>query len=228
VTSADPVRDRALKLQNEVRRLEAGAQGEGQAKRVARRVDEIQSALAVLSGHARAARTLRRLTTAADISLAGLGAGRDDLARRAAGSIPSDSAFTAAKRKIETSSSSLAKEIQAAWKAWADERLSALPDRRIAMLDQARQAQARATLRNLGGLAAAASVTTPVITEFTSAYEGLEDELGEAADVPEELLAVLDRLSRNLITLRDISDDEVALLRAYHMDGDIELRRKSA
>jgi hypothetical protein len=228
VTSADPVRDRALKLQNEVRRLEAGAQGEGQARRVAQRVDEIQSALSILSGHARAARTLRRLTTVADVSLAGLGAGRDDLARRAAGSIPSDSAFTAAKRKIEAASGDLAKEIQAAWKPWADEQLSALPDRRIATLDPARQPQARVTLRSLRSLAAAASVTALVITDFTSTYEGLAEELGEAADVPEELLAVLDRLSRNLITLRDISDDEVALLRAYQMDGDIELRRKSA
>jgi hypothetical protein len=228
VTSADPVRDRAVRLRSEVRRLEAGAQGEGQAKRVAQRVDEIQSALSILSGHARAARALRRLTAAADVSLAGLGAGRDDLARRAAGSIPSDSAFTAAKRKIEATSSGLAKEIQAAWKPWADEQLSALPDRRIAMLDPARQAQARVTLRSLRSLAAAASVTTPVINDFTSAYEGLAEELADAADVPEELLAVLDRLARNSATLRDISDDEVALLRAHQMDADIELRRKSA
>src|ERR1700722_15407816 len=92
VTSPIPVPDRVRQLQGEVRRLEAGAQGEGQAKRVARRGGGIQSALVSLSVQARAARALKRYTDAAAVNLTDLDAGRDDLARRAAGSIPSDPA----------------------------------------------------------------------------------------------------------------------------------------
>ena len=48
VTDRTPVLDRAVRLQNEVRRLEAGAQDQGQALRIARRVAEIQAALTVV------------------------------------------------------------------------------------------------------------------------------------------------------------------------------------
>jgi len=213
-------------LQGEVRRLEAGAQDEGQAKRVARRVAEIQSALVSLSAQARAARTLHRHTTAA-VNLTGLDAGRDDLARRAAGSIPSDPAFVAARRKIEGTTSRLAAEIQAVWKAWANEQLSTLPVRRIAMLEPAQEASAQARLKSLRNLAAVKNVTASDIAEYASTYEGLLDELSEAMDVPETLLTVLHRMSRGVITLRELGDDEIALLRQYRMDGEIELRRKN-
>ncbi len=227
MTSRTPVRDRAILLQNEVRRLEAGAQGEGQAQRIARRVAEIQSALVNLAGQARAARALQRHTTAASVNLTGLDAGRDDLARRAAGSVPSDRAFVGARRKIESTASRLEAELQAAWKAWADEQLSALPVRRIAMLDPAQQAPAQVRLKSLRNLAAVKNVTASDIAEYASAYQGLLDELSEAMDVPEMLLTVLHRLSRGVITLRELGDDEIALLRQYRMDGEIELRRKN-
>lgn len=228
MTSATSVREKALLLQNEVRRLEAGAQGEGQAQRIARRVAEIQVALAELSGRARAAHALERHTTAAAVSLHGLDAGREDLARRAAGSVPSDSAFVAARRKIEGRTSRLAEAIQAAWKTWAEEQLAALPVRRIAMLDSAWQAPARARLKGLRDLAATANVTASDIAEFTSAYEGLNEELGEAKDVPDALLGLVDRLSRGCVLLSDVGDDEIALLRSFRLDAEIELRRRSA
>ena len=79
MTAVTSVRDKALLLQNEVRRLEVGAQGEGQAQRIARRVTEIQAALADLSGHARAARALQRHTTAAAVSLSWAGVSAPDL-----------------------------------------------------------------------------------------------------------------------------------------------------
>lgn len=227
MTSATSVREKALLLQNEVRRLEAGTQGEGQAKRIARRVAEIQAALGELSGRARAARALQRYTTAATVSLDGLDAGRDDLVRRAAGSVPSDNAFVAARRKIEARTSRLAEAIQAAWKPWAEEQLAALPVRRIAMLASARQAPARAGLKRLRDLAAAANVTASDIAEFVSTYAGLNEELGEAQDVPEALLGLIDRLWHGGVLLSDVSDEEIALLRASGLDAEIELRRKS-
>jgi hypothetical protein len=227
VTTPIPVPDRVLQLQGEVRRLEAGAQGEGQAKRVARRVAEIQSALVSLSGQARAARALQRYTDAATVNLTGLDAGRDDLARRAAGSIPSDPAFVAARRKIESTTSRLATEIQAVWKAWANEQLSTLPVRRIAMLEPAQEASAQVRLKSLRNLIVVRNVTASDIAEYASTYEGLMDELSEEMDVPEALLAVFHRMSRGVITLRELSEEEIMLLRQYRMDGEIELRRKN-
>jgi hypothetical protein len=225
VTDRMPVLDKALKLQSEVRRLEAGAEGDEQANRIARRVGEIEAELALLSGHARAARTLLRHTTDV-ISIAGLEAGRDDLTRRASGAIPSDSAFVAARQKVQKTASRLAAEVQSAWKAWADDQLTFLPVRRIAMLDSARQASAQARLKGLRNLAGAAGVTASDISEFTAAYAGLKEELEEAKDVPEALLGLIDRLSPGPVTLRDVSDDEIALLRKLGLDREIELRRK--
>ena len=226
MTDRTPVRDKALRLQSEVRRLEAGAQEEGQANRIARRVAEVDAALARLAGHVRAARALQRHTTVT-ITLSGLEAGRDDLARRAAGAIPGDAAFTAARRKVDARAGELAAEIQAGWKAWAEEQLSALPTRRIGGMDHARQEPVRATVRRLRTLAAAPAVTGADIAEFATAYEGLKEELDEAADVPEALQDLIDRLSRGPVPLSTVSDEEIALLRLYAMDGEIELRRKT-
>jgi hypothetical protein len=221
-----PVRDKALRLQSEVRRLEAGAQEEGQANRIARRVAEVDAALARLAGHVRAARALQRHTTVT-ITLSGLETGRDDLARRAAGANPGDAAITAARRKVDARAGELASEIQADWKAWADEELSALPTRRIGRMDNARQEPARVAVKRLRALAATPAVTGADIAEFATVYEGLKEELDEAADVPEALQNLIDRLSRGPVPLSTVSDEEIALLREYAMDGEIELRRKT-
>jgi hypothetical protein len=224
VTDLLSVLDKAVKLQSESRRLETGAEGQDQANRVARRVAEIEAALTRLSSQARAARALRQHTTA-DVSLAGLDAGRRDLARRAAGSIPSDSAFVAARRKVDSTANALATAVQQAWKEWADGRMTALPDDRIAMLEIARQAPARATLKTLRGLAGEAGTTADGIAQFAAAYAGLREELDEAKDVPEEILGLLDSMQRRPVTLRDVTDDQIALLRAVGLDSEIQLRR---
>ena len=227
MTNRTPVLDRAVLLQNEVRRLEAGAQDQGQALRIARRVAEIKAALTVVAGHVRAARALQRHNAGAAINLTGLDAGRDGLARLAAGSIPSDPGFVAARRKIQATADRLAAEVQAAWRAWADQQLSALPDHMIAVLPPDQQAQARTTLKNLRNLASVKNITAADIAEYASAYEGLTEELSEMMDVPEAVATIMNRVSDGGATLRDLNDDEIALLRAYRMDGEIELRRKS-
>ena len=218
------VLDKAVKLQSESRRLETGAEGQAQANRVARRVAEIETALTRLSALARTARTLQAHTTA-QVSLAGLDAGRHDLARRAAGSIPSDSAFVAARRKVESAGHALAAAIQVAWTEWADGQMAALPDDRIAMLEIARQARARITLKTLRGLAGEAGVTAAGIAEFTSAYAGLREELDGARDVPQTIVGLLDSLSRRAVTLQDVTDDQIALLRELGLGREIQLRR---
>jgi hypothetical protein len=106
------------------------------------------------------------------------------------------------------------------------------------MLDPVRQGPAQAAVGSLRELAAARSVSAADVASFASEYQSLTEELSEAADVPEELLAVLDRVPAppaapdrvptptQRLTLHDISDEEIALLRRYAMDGEIELRRK--
>ena len=148
-------------------------------------------------------------------------------ARRAADSLPGDPAFIAARRRIETRATALQVEVQAGWKIWADEQFSILPVSRIAMLDIALQAPARATLKGLRSLACVTAVTAADISQFVTAYEGLKEELAEAGDVPEVLLGLMERLSATAVALRAVSDEEIAMLRQYGMDGEIELRRKS-
>ncbi len=223
------VRDRAFQLQSEIRRLEAGKQGQGQAERIANRVGEARIALLALAERARAARALAHHAGVAIASLAHLTEGLDSLERRAAGAIPSDQAFVSARTRIVQSTKQLTEEVQAAWTDWTDEMLSVLPDRRIAMLDPVRQGPAQAAVKSLRNLAAARSVSAADIASFASEYQSLTEELSEAADVPEELLAVLDLISVSAKppTLRDVSNEQIALLRQYRMDGEVELRRKS-
>jgi hypothetical protein len=227
MTDCTPVLDRAIRLQNEVRRLEAGAQGEGQALRIAGRVAEIQSALTDLAGHVRAARALKQHDPGAAIDLTGLDAGRDGLARLAVGSIPSDPAFVAARRKVRATTVRITAELLAAWKIWADHQLSTLPEHKIAVLPIERQPWARATLKNLRSLSGAKTITTADIAEFASAYKGLTEELSEIISVPEKIVTIMNRIWAGGVTLRNLSDEEIVLLRKYRMDGEIELRRKN-
>ena len=229
MTASTPVRDRALQLQAEIRRLEAGKKGQGQAERIANRVAEARVALSAMDERARAARALGHHARVAIAGLTHLADGLESLERRGAGAIPSDQAFVAAKTRIDRTVKQLSAEVQATWKEWTDQRLGALPVRRIAMLDPVRQGPAQAAVRSLLELAATRSVSAADVATFASEYQSLTEELSEAADVPEELLAVLDRVlaPTQPLTLRDISDEEIALLRRYRMDGEIEVRRKS-
>jgi hypothetical protein len=221
------VLDKALHLQSEARRLDSGREGERQVQRIRERAHMVRAALGDLRNQAHLARILEQ-RTGISVDLSGLEAGRKELARKAGSGLPGDPAFNAASRRIKETIESLSKAILDKWRNWADGQLALLPVSRISMLGQARQVEARSTLKSLKNYAASPRLAAADINLFAMQCEGLKDELGQAPDAPEPLLVMLGRLGTGTLTLRDVTDEEIALLRQYSMDQEIEVRRKSS
>ncbi|WP_133305976.1 hypothetical protein [Microbispora triticiradicis] len=225
MTDDRSVHDKALKLQSEVRRLDLGRKDIQQAQRIAERVHTLRAALGDLRSKVTVARTLER-RTGIRVDLSGLDSGRTELARKAAGGLPSDNSFNAASRKIKEATEQISKEILEQWRNWTEDQLELLPTNRISMLERSRQEAARSTLKNLRNNARSPRIATSDINLFVTQYEGLKDELTQTPDAPEDLLQLLARLNATTLSLQDVSDDEIALLRQYSMDSEVELRRR--
>ena len=226
MTETNSVLDKALKLQSEARRLEASNQDAEKVKRVTDRVHEIRAELGSIKRQLNVADELRKHTFV-KVDLTGIDAGLANLKRNAAGALPNNQAFTSARGKARKTAEGLEVRVQEAWRIWTAERLTALPVDRIPMLDLDRQAIAEKTLKDLEK-ASSREVTTADVWMFTTQYSRLSEELREAKDAPEELIALVQRVDSGGMTLHDLTNEDIALLRERSWDRLIALRRKGA
>ncbi|TDC79153.1 hypothetical protein [Streptomyces hainanensis] len=221
------VLDKALRLQGEARRLDASSQGEGQARRVAGRVDELSVAIGDLAEQITLARLIHE-RTGVPAPLGDVDAGRENLARRAGSGLPSDQAFNAARRKVEETTRRLTGENLRVWREWAAQQLATLDTNRLPMLPVDRQKAIRTTHQKLVRRAETAKVSAAEVTLFVSECEGLREELASVPAASAELLALMERLSAGDVPLSQVTDEEIELLRSRHQDETIMLRRVGA
>ncbi|MGA4792244.1 hypothetical protein [Nocardia sp. AB354] len=215
---------KAQRLQSAARRLDLGRKDEQEARRVLERVESLRGALNELRVQVQLARAVEN-ATGRKVGIAGIDRGRDEFARKAADGLPGNQAFNTARRKIDEAVGNLSDAIASQWQDWATGQLEALPQSRIAMLDPARQIVVRSEVKNLKAAAGTLPTSASVAT-FMERYQRVEQELGGTPDTPVALSALLERLGAGALTLRDITDEEIALLRQYAMDLEIEVRRK--
>ncbi|OOC50882.1 MULTISPECIES: hypothetical protein [Nocardiopsis] len=224
MTEANSVLGKALTLQGEVRRLEASTQGAEEAKRVVTRVTEIRAELGNIRRQLHVAEELRKHTSV-EFGLAGVDTGLANLKRNAMVGIPSNPAFVSARGKAKKTAEEHATRIQEAWRNWTAKQLEGLPVERIPMLALDRQGDAQRTFEDLRRTAAREVSKSDVLT-FTAEYNRLSEELREAKDAPEELSTLVQRINSGGMTLRDLTDEDIALLRSWSWDGHITLGRK--
>ncbi|MFI9811654.1 hypothetical protein [Saccharothrix variisporea] len=216
---------RALRMQAEIRRLDASASAEQAAKSTAQRVRELESALADLTAQVRLARALSKYSKA-DVPLGDIHGGLAELQRQASTGLPKDRAVDTARRRVASSVAELAQRSQEVWRAWTTTAFEAVPANRLAGLDPARQRATRTMVEQLAQLRRKSKPAITDVVEFGTKHAEVLEELAAAADASDELLALLARFATTPITLRDITDEEIALLREHGMDGEIEIRRK--
>lgn len=226
--NAMSVYDKATQVQNHARRLAEGAAGEREADRVAQRIADVRAQLAALRQQVAVAQVLNNLELNELIDLSDVNDGRAGFERKAQpGALPSNTVFKTAEQKIKKVTERIGRETQAAWATWARERLSVLPLSRIPTLTPEEQRSARERQAELERSAAKDKITTSDIRLFTATYTHLKEVLDEADDPPDALLTLLDRLDkRPVLTLRQVTDEEIALLRQCGMDDQIGLLRK--
>lgn len=225
MTTVESVFDKALRLRAEIRRIDEGASAEQAVRSAAHRVQELRSALADLTSQVSLARALTRYSGTA-VALGDVHNGLVELQRRASTGLPSDQAFDAARKKVTASADALARRSQEVWRTWTSASVDSLPTSRMAGLDQVRQRSTRQAVDELVALRKRTKPSSSDVVEFHSTLDTVCVELAAAENAPDELLDLLVRFDGRQVTLRDITDAEIALLREHDMDDEIEIRRK--
>ena len=224
------VLEKARAMTAEADRIRQGAEAEHDAARVSQRVDETLELLQQLRQLTGAARRLHAVSGSQWVDLSGLDGGRAAFARHASSGLPSNQVFTAAKQKIKDVISRLSTQLGAAWSQWTAERIAGLPLARISLLPPDEQQSARSRRDELAKLARNARNTLPTSTDvslFASAATILDETLSQLADPPQEVLALLERLGkRPPLTLGELSDEDITLLRQADVADQIEVRRR--
>jgi len=227
VSNRASVLDKARAMTAEATRLRQDSDADHDAARVSERVTEILPLLTQLRLIAGAARRLHAVSGEDSVSLSGLDDGRAALARHAG--LPSNQAFTAARSKITGVITRVSKDLSAAWSGWTDQRMARLPLVRIDLLDAGDQQAAREWRDELRKLARIAVPTSTDISMFQSAATQLAEAVAQVSDPPQEVLPLLQRLGkRPPLTLADLADDQIRLLRQAGVASQIEVRRRGA
>jgi hypothetical protein len=227
VSSGQSILEKAQAMKVEADRLREGEKGEQDAARVSQRVDEVTVALQGLGRVVGAVDRLHAVSGTRTVALSGLDEGRAAFARHAKAGLPSNQVFTAAKQKINGVSSCISELLGAAWAQWTSEQLAGLPLIRIPLLGSDEQKTARDRRDELLKLAKTAVPSSAEIGTFQSTAGLLRDTLSEVSDPPREILALLQRLGeRPPMTLDELTDDDIGLLRQAGIADQIEVRRR--
>jgi hypothetical protein len=218
---------KAERVQGAANLLLEGEDRAAAAERVLRRIGELQNRLDDLAAAVRAARKLAAQTGAAfDLTVAAKG--YDGFAG-SAGGLPGDTVFNRARSSVTKATESIRAEVAAEWQRWTSERLDALPLHRQPLLPDGDRESASRQERDLRSLARRESPSAAEISQFTTTYDLLGETLAPIPDPPEGVLRLLDRLARgDTVRLGDLSNTQIAELRAAGLAGQIELRRSRA
>ncbi|MER5418956.1 hypothetical protein [Streptosporangium roseum] len=227
MSEATSLLSKAEQLQSLARSIELGQKDEQQKLRVRERIVSLALALDRLETQVKLARSLIPLGIYVDLSV--VDTGHAEFRRRANDGLPSNPSFNTATGKIEASARAIIAAINEQWRAWAEAKLSSLPLNRIAMLDNSNQKASRDSLKLLRELASKESLQLSDIIQFQSSFDLLLERLENVQDAPDELIALLQRFGGSRpVSLSEVSDNEIALLRLHSMDEEIFLRRKGA
>lgn len=221
----------AREMANEANRIKSGQKAKENAERVLTRVVETKAVLKKLEQTVTAARRLTEVSGATAIDPTGLDDGRANLERlaRQSSNLPSDSAFNGAKKKIGDVVKRVTDDFKAAWAEWARQAVGGMPSIKISQLDLADQAAARARWDALVRASRVPSPKTDDINSFKSDLDYLHEVLDPLPPLPGPVRELYDRLARRpYLTLTDITDEQIAMLREAGVAAQIEVRRRGA
>lgn len=221
----------AQEVTEQSNRIKQDAEAEQQATRVLQRVDSVQQALAGLETAIAAARRLHAVSGEVFVGLEKLDEGRASFATSVAnaGGIPRNEVFTTAVNRINGVTTRVKAELAAGWAQWTSREIAGVPRLRISLLDQEDQTTPSESWASLVKTAKVAIPARDQINSFKSDLDYLHDVLDPLPDPPGAVLELLDRLGqRQGLTLAELTDEEIAVLRQAGVADQIQVRRRGA
>jgi hypothetical protein len=195
--------------------------------RINHRVTAVKAALQKLNRAMTAARIVSDLPDTPTINMA-VDDGYHDFRRKVEAGNFNDPVFRTATRKLEAASTQLDAESQQVWKTWTAQRLGSLRRERIAVLPAAERRSVRERWTRLDRIAASPPDRSSV-TEFVTIYDNLRELIHDLPDPPSQLVELLDRLSQKTpLTIADLSEEDLRILRESEVGSQIELRRRES
>jgi hypothetical protein len=222
--SETPLRDKALALISEARRVSDSRESEAEARRVDTALADLIKDLDELTTVLDAARLLN--SRGAAIPLDKLDGGLAMFINRSGHGLPSSQAVQGARKSVKSVRTAVGTPLIEAWQQWSNSRLSELRTERLEMLGDEQAIVARAAVDQLRKFARQPPTAT-VIQQFLATHAGVRVELDEAPEPDPEVIELLTRL-RAGTTLDKLSDADIALLREKQLDSTIEIRRRNA
>ncbi|MGP3977850.1 hypothetical protein ACTWQF_28310 [Streptomyces sp. 8N114] len=221
------VLEKARELQNKARHIAEAQKDAVQQERVVRRIDEVRSALEKATGQVSIAELLRE-RTGHSVDMAALVHAYERFETKSRGGLPADRVFTEAQRTLQLCAKDIAAEIRDVWGEWARTRVSGVSSARFAALAPAERREAETLLRDIRAYAERRNVDGTVIRSFCTAYAEVQRLVEHApSDVPPALAQLIERIDAGGLTLRDLTADDIELLRAYDQDAWISVTRKA-
>ena len=221
------VLEKANRFRTQAELIRAQQSETDELARISHRVSAVRAALQNLDRALTAARSIANLPDALTIDMTA-DDGYNDFKRKIDGSDFNDAVFRAAVRKLETAAKKIDTDGLQVWKTWTAQRLGNLRPERVAVLPSAERKgilERRTRLERI----AAAPPSPDAVTEFATSYDLLREQLDELPDLPSHLVDLLERLSqRKPLTIADLSEDDLLLLRQSEVGTQIELRRRDS
>ncbi|MFF9395969.1 hypothetical protein [Streptomyces griseoluteus] len=225
--SSVTVPEKAQELQNIVRSISESEKERDDQERVLRRIDEVRTALQAATVQRQTAVLLRERTGQA-LDVSGFEAARAKLESKSRGGLPIDQVFLDAKRALEGFASELSASLRQTWKAWATARIQEVSPVRFVTLGPDERLEATELYESMKAKANRPKVDSASILTFCSARETLSALLQHApADAPPGLVELINRLDAGGVTLRELTDADIALLREYDQDSWYTVTRKA-
>ncbi|MBY8879591.1 hypothetical protein [Actinacidiphila acidipaludis] len=225
--SSVTVLEKAQELQNTVRSISESQKERDDQERVLRRINEVRVALQAAMVQQQTAVVLRERTGQV-LDVWGFEAARAKLESKSRGGLPSDPTFVNARRALEVFANELSTSLRQLWKAWAIAQIQEVSSARFVTLGPDERLEANELYESMKTKANRAKVDSASILTFCSDRDALLRLLEHAPDdAPEELLELINRLDAGGVTLRELTDTDIVLLRNYDQDRWFTVTRKA-
>jgi hypothetical protein len=139
--------------------------------------------------------------------------GLDALRTRASQGLPTQQALRSARDKARRGREAVESAVGTAWELWTEQQLSILQVNRAKRLGPQHRLRAEELVRRLRTAASASQVSVSILGQFRRDLEEFRKALASiGSDDP--FVPLFDRIRTERLTLADLTDDELALLRS--------------